>query len=141
MIERYSADNHIVVYDNLARGGGALKSKDQSLLNRVEMIQGDILDAKKLTEASKGSNVFVHAAAIAGIDNTLKNPVNTMLVNMVGTANALEAAQATSDTIERFLEFSTSEIFGSRAYMANDCLLYTSPSPRDLSTSRMPSSA
>ena len=25
--------------------------------------------------------------------------------------------------------------------MAEDCLLYTSPSPRDLSTSRMPSSA
>jgi len=25
--------------------------------------------------------------------------------------------------------------------MVNDCLLYTSPSPRDLSTSRMPSSA
>ena len=30
----------------------------------------------------------------------------------------------------------------SRAHEANDsCLLYTSPSPRDLSTSRMPSSA
>ena len=27
------------------------------------------------------------------------------------------------------------------SYKANDCLLYTSPSPRDLSTSRMPSSA
>ena len=27
------------------------------------------------------------------------------------------------------------------AVAANDCLLYTSPSPRDLSTSRMPSSA
>ena len=26
-------------------------------------------------------------------------------------------------------------------YLKNDCLLYTSPSPRDLSTSRMPSSA
>ena len=26
-------------------------------------------------------------------------------------------------------------------YMFKDCLLYTSPSPRDLSTSRMPSSA
>ena len=26
-------------------------------------------------------------------------------------------------------------------YMFRDCLLYTSPSPRDLSTSRMPSSA
>jgi len=34
---------------------------------------------------------------------------------------------------------------GSEAYLqrllTNDCLLYTSPSPRDLSTSRMPSSA
>ena len=28
-----------------------------------------------------------------------------------------------------------------QAYKENDCLLYTSPSPRDLSTSRMPSSA
>ena len=27
------------------------------------------------------------------------------------------------------------------AMLASDCLLYTSPSPRDLSTSRMPSSA
>ena len=27
------------------------------------------------------------------------------------------------------------------ALLDNDCLLYTSPSPRDLSTSRMPSSA
>ena len=26
-------------------------------------------------------------------------------------------------------------------YLVNNCLLYTSPSPRDLSTSRMPSSA
>ena len=31
-----------------------------------------------------------------------------------------------------------SELFGKQAY---SCLLYTSPSPRDLSTSRMPSSA
>ena len=30
------------------------------------------------------------------------------------------------------------ECLGSNSY---DCLLYTSPSPRDLSTSRMPSSA
>ena len=30
---------------------------------------------------------------------------------------------------------------GTQAYYLNNCLLYTSPSPRDLSTSRMPSSA
>ena len=31
--------------------------------------------------------------------------------------------------------------FGNNLYLSKDCLLYTSPSPRDLSTSRMPSSA
>ena len=33
------------------------------------------------------------------------------------------------------------EILRQRAEQDPDCLLYTSPSPRDLSTSRMPSSA
>ena len=35
------------------------------------------------------------------------------------------------------------EIFGSKAFYENyeDCLLYTSPSPRDCDRSRMPSSA
>ena len=33
------------------------------------------------------------------------------------------------------------QFFGARANLAKCCLLYTSPSPRDLSTSRMPSSA
>ena len=33
------------------------------------------------------------------------------------------------------------QIDGGEVRLLNDCLLYTSPSPRDLSTSRMPSSA
>ena len=33
------------------------------------------------------------------------------------------------------------KIFGAKVYATAGCLLYTSPSPRDLSTSRMPSSA
>ena len=35
----------------------------------------------------------------------------------------------------------TSSAFGAQYDSLSDCLLYTSPSPRDLSTSRMPSSA
>ena len=35
----------------------------------------------------------------------------------------------------------TNEVIANRAHVINGCLLYTSPSPRDLSTSRMPSSA
>jgi nucleoside-diphosphate-sugar epimerase len=39
-----------------------------------------------------------------------------MRVNVIGTYNALEAALATSDTLERFVDFSTSEVFGTHAY-------------------------
>jgi len=37
--------------------------------------------------------------------------------------------------------FRANEELIERVMDSNDCLLYTSPSPRDLSTSRMPSSA
>ena len=40
-----------------------------------------------------------------------------------------------------FLEVYDAEIEEGDIILTNDCLLYTSPSPRDLSTSRMPSSA
>ena len=42
--------------------------------------------------------------------------------------------------IHRF-EMTKILIEGSNKFEISDCLLYTSPSPRDLSTSRMPSSA
>jgi UDP-glucose 4-epimerase len=39
-----------------------------------------------------------------------------MRVNVIGTYHALEAALATQDTIERVIEFSTSEVFGQHAF-------------------------
>ena len=39
------------------------------------------------------------------------------------------------------IEYAFGKVFKSLKAPANVCLLYTSPSPRDLSTSRMPSSA
>jgi dTDP-glucose 4,6-dehydratase len=38
-----------------------------------------------------------------------------MRVNVIGTYNALEAALATLDTLERYVDFSTSEVFGTHA--------------------------
>jgi UDP-glucose 4-epimerase len=41
-------------------------------------------------------------------------------VNMIGTYNVLEAALATADTLERLVEFSTSEVFGTHAINARE---------------------
>ena len=67
----------------------------------------------------KGVDIVIHAAGIAGIDTVIKNPVNTMRVNMIGTSNTLEAARINKIT-DRFIDFSTSEVFGSMAFRSTE---------------------
>ncbi len=43
-----------------------------------------------------------------------------MRVNVIGTYNALEAALSTIGTLERFVDFSTSEVFGTHAYNVSE---------------------
>jgi UDP-glucose 4-epimerase len=41
-------------------------------------------------------------------------------VNLIGTYNVLEAAHATQETLERLVDFSTSEVFGRHAYKVEE---------------------
>lgn len=111
-----SKNNRVIIYDNFSRN--TLRTTNLTDNNNVTIVEGDVLDLEKLTTASQGCEYFIHAAAIAGIDTTVRNPVQTMTVNMIGTANALSAALESKDSLRRFIDFSTSEVFGSRAYMA-----------------------
>lgn len=118
LAERFLDENEVTIYDNFDRD--TISTKGIFNHSNLNVVKGDILDAESVVKHSEGSNIFVHAAAIAGIDNSLKSPVNTMNVNLIGTSNALEAALRNLDHLERFVEFSTSEIFGSMAYMAEE---------------------
>src|ERR1019366_7602215 len=89
LIARLAAGNRIVVFDNYTRN--TLSSTPFADHPNVTQVQGDVLDFDGLKDAMRGAQIVVHAAAIAGIDSTLRNPVTTMRVNMLGTANALEA--------------------------------------------------
>jgi UDP-glucose 4-epimerase len=117
LIARLADRNRIVVYDNYTRN--TLKGTPYGAHSNVIQIEGDVLDFERLKSHMRGAQIVVHAAAIAGIDSTVRNPVTTMRVNMLGTANALEAAQQIG-SIERFLEFSTSEVFGSQAFKVGE---------------------
>ena len=106
--------NEVIAFDNLHRD--ALSGTDLGDHPNFHFLQGDVLDLPGLTEAARGVTHIVHAAGIAGVDTVLASPVRTMRVNMIGTDNALEAALATQDTVERMVEFSTSEVFGQHAF-------------------------
>ena len=117
LIARLAEQNRIVVYDNYTRN--TLRGTPYDKHPNVTQVEGDVLDFELLLSRMHGAQVVVHAAAIAGIESTLRNPVTTMRVNMIGTANALEAAHQVGG-VERFLEFSTSEVFGSQAFKVNE---------------------
>ena len=109
--------NRIVIFDNLTRD--SLKDKPIRNHPNLELIKGDILDFDSLQRAMAGADVVVHCAAIAGIDTVIKKPVTTMRVNMMGSANVLEAA-AQLPRIDRVVCFSTSEVFGQHAFRSTE---------------------
>ena len=117
LIGRLVETNEIVAYDNLVRD--SLKDKPFRNHPNLKLIQGDILDVSRLQEAMVGANIVVHCAAIAGIDTVIKKPVQTMRVNMVGSANVLDAA-ANLPHCERVVCFSTSEVFGQHAFRSSE---------------------
>jgi UDP-glucose 4-epimerase len=115
---RLIADNEIVALDNLHRD--ALHSTEIADHPNLTFVQGDVLDADLVSELARGATHVVHCAAIAGVDTVVESPVRTMRVNMIGTYNALEAALATKDTLERFVDFTTSEVFGTHAFHVDE---------------------
>lgn len=117
LIEKIVEENSIVIYDNFARdtfSGSALANHPN-----IEVIRGDVLDFDSVAAAMKGAQVVVHAAAIAGIDTVILHPTKTMRVNMIGTANVLEAARI-NGVSDRIIDFSTSEVFGGMAYRVGE---------------------
>lgn len=117
LIKNLIENNKITVYDNFHRD--TLTDSGYADHPNITIIKGDVLDKGALTNAMRGAEIVVHAAGIAGIDTVIKDPVRTMNVNMIGTANALEAAKL-NNIKDRFIDFSTSEIFGSHAYKSSE---------------------
>jgi UDP-glucose 4-epimerase len=106
-------NNFITVYDNFHRD--TLSSSKYANHQNLKIVKGNVLDYDKLESSMKGTDLVIHAAGIAGIDTVIKKPTNTMRVNMIGTAYALEAARI-NRVKDRIIDFSTSEVFGSMAF-------------------------
>lgn len=117
LIGRLVERNRIVVYDNLTRN--SLKDKPYNDHPNLTLVQGDILDFNTLSQDISGADIVVHCAAIAGIDTVIRSPVRTMQVNMIGSANVLEAA-ASLPQCDRVVCFSTSEVFGQHAFRSSE---------------------
>ena len=118
LARRLVDENEVVAVDNLHRD--ALTGTDLAEHPNLTFQQGDVLDADLMRELADGVTHIVHCAAIAGVDTVRESPVRTMRVNLIGTYNVLEAAVSTLPTLERLIDFSTSEVFGTHAFRVQE---------------------
>jgi len=108
LVSHLVEDNEIVVYDNLHRN--ALQFAHLEGHQHLRFIKGDVLDETGTRKAVDGCKIVIHCAAIAGVYTVDRSAVRTMEVNMLGTNVVVKAALDVG--VERFVEFSTSEVYG-----------------------------
>lgn len=119
LAERLIGNNEILIYDNFSRD--SLKYKKLKT-GDLKIICDDVLNFDSLRKACEEfkPEIVIHLAAIAGIDTVIIDPVKTLDVNINGTLNLLRALKKYSGKLERFLDFSTSEVLGAYAYKSNE---------------------
>lgn len=120
LIERHIAANEVAVFDSMSRD--ALQHRDIAPedRSRIKIYQGDVLDAAALAAAIADFRPthVVHCAAIAGVDTVIRSPTTTLRVNILGTANLLDALHRSDLDLQRVVLFSTSEVFGQQAFQS-----------------------
>lgn len=94
------------------------------------LYRGDILDNRlldRIFENHRISNI-IHLAALAGVRNSLKHPLDYIDVDIKGTVNMLEYARKYE--VKRFLFSSSSSIYGDSSLpFREDCCNDFPPSP------------
>lgn len=79
-----------------------------SITNKVQWIEGDILDVVSLSDAMKNADAVIHSAAIVSF--TSKDRQRMYQVNIEGTANVVNAA--IENNIKRFVHISSVAALG-----------------------------
>ena len=88
--------------------------KDHNQKHRVKIVYHDLKAEINQTTSNLIGNVdyILHMAANPHVDKSIKDPLGTVLDNVVGTCNILNFARTQMPILKRFIYFSTDEVFG-----------------------------
>lgn len=107
--ERLIGDGHkVTVIDDFSTGSASNLTTLTGSPN-FTLVNGSILDTNALNPLIDKADYVFHLAAAVGVFNIVKHPLNSLLTNIRGTENVLEAAHATNTPV--FLT-SSSEVYG-----------------------------
>jgi UDP-glucose 4-epimerase len=108
LAERLADLGHEVrVLDNFSTGR---RENLASFAGRVEVVEGDIRDARVVAAAVRGVDVVFHEAALASVPRSVDDPLTSDQVNVHGTLNVLVASREAG--VRRVVYASSSSIYG-----------------------------
>lgn len=112
LAERLLNDGHTVTaLDDLSTG--ALRNLDiASKHPEFRFVEGSILDRDVVQQLTDENEVIFHLAAAVGVKLIMEQPSQSILTNMTGTENVLQAALKDKKTV---FVASTSEVYGKAA--------------------------
>jgi UDP-glucose 4-epimerase len=95
------------VLDNFSSGR---RGNIAHLLDKIEVVEGDVRDFWTVIQATKGVKYILHQAALPSVQRSVNNPLTSNEVNINGTLNLLEAAKEYG--IKRIVYASSSSVYG-----------------------------
>ena len=78
--------------------------------NNFEIVEGDLRDCSDVRRAAEGIDYILHQGALPSVPRSLKDPVTTNNINILGTLNILMAAKEAG--VKRVVYASSSSIYG-----------------------------
>ena len=118
LAQRFLADSHLRVriFDNLSRSGvehnlAWLRSL-RGAASRLEIVQGDVRNAKAVAAATRDVTEVYHLAAQVAVTTSIDSPEADFETNALGTLRVLEAARS-SPHKPLLLFTSTNKVYGS----------------------------
>ena len=98
----------VLALDDLSTG--SLANLEKCVENdNFSYVIGSVLDDSLVNETIDISEIVIHLAAAVGVENIIKQPVDTIEINVRGTENILKAASKKNCKV---LIASTSEVYG-----------------------------
>ena len=102
-------DNEVIVLDNFSTGKRENVAGFAAMKN-FTLIEGDIRDMDTCRKAVDGVDYVLHQAALGSVPRSVKDPMSSTAVNILGFVNMLYAAQEAK--VKRFVYAASSSTYG-----------------------------
>ena len=98
----------ITIFDNFSNSN---KKSIKSFLDKgIVVIDGDITKSNDILKATKDHEIVIHLAAKISVEESIKNPYETFLINVEGTKNVISSCK--KNQISKLIIASSAAVYG-----------------------------